>query len=89
MALTKETKDKLVKEFGLHGNDTGSMDTQVAMLTHNINELTGHCQKHKHDFSTRRGLLKMVCRRRTFLKIIKKDNEEKYRDLISRLGLRK
>lgn len=89
MALTKETKAKLVKEFGLHENDTGSAEAQIAMLTHNINELTKHCQKNKHDFSTKRGLLKMVCRRRMFLKRIQDGDDKKYQGLISRLGLRK
>ena len=62
---------------------------QVALLTKNINYLIGHCKKNPKDFSSKRGLLKMVCQRRNFLHYIKQGNEAKYRELIKRLGLRK
>lgn len=89
MALTKEVKEELAKAFGASANDTGSIKVQVALLTHNIKELTEHCKEHPHDFSTKRGLLKMVCRRRKFLKSIQNKDVKEYQSMIERLGLRK
>ena len=89
MTLHKAQKEKIVSEFGIHGKDTGSASTQVAMLTERINELTEHCKTHHKDFSTKRGLLKMVCHRRGLLRYLATKDETKYKDLIQRLGLRK
>jgi small subunit ribosomal protein S15 len=89
MALDKERKQKLMSDFGINKQDTGSADVQVAMLTERIKDLTEHCKENKKDFSSKRGLLKMVCRRRSFLNYVAKKDESKYKELIQRLGLRK
>lgn len=89
MALRKEQKERLIKEFAINPKDTGSAELQVALLTENIRDLTEHCKTHHHDFSTKRGLLKMVCRRRKFLDYLAKKDHAKYKELIKKLGLRK
>jgi|SRR5579863_103706 small subunit ribosomal protein S15 len=89
MPITKEEKSIIVNEFGKGSQDTGSSQVQVALLTKNINKLTMHCQKNPKDFSTRRGLLQMVCDRRSFLKYLQKTDADKYKELVAKLGLRK
>ncbi len=89
MMLQKEDKQTIVRDFGQSPQDTGSIEVQVALLTSNIHLLTGHCQRHSKDFSSRRGLLKMVCRRRRFLRYLEKNDAAKYKSVIERLGLRK
>lgn len=89
MVITKEDKEKIVQTFGANPQDTGSSAVQVAILTHQIHALTQHCKEHKKDFSTRRGLLKMVCNRRKFLTYLARTDETQYRNLIQKLGLRK
>src|SRR5699024_2850243 len=89
MALTAERKSEILKEFGLHETDTGYPEDQVALLTFRINTLTEHLKFHKHDHHSRRGLLLMVGRRRGLLKYLAANNVDRYRDLISRLGLRR
>lgn len=89
MALNKEEKQGIVNEFGLGTQDTGSTQVQIALLTKKIKELTEHCQKNPKDFSTRRGLLQMVCDRRSFLGYLQKKDEGKYKELLAKLGLRK
>ena len=89
MALTSAQKSEILKEYGLHETDTGSPEAQVAMLTKRINDLTEHLKFHKHDHHSRRGLLLMVGRRRGLLKYLAANNVDRYRDLISRLGLRR
>jgi small subunit ribosomal protein S15 len=89
MAITREEKQTIVNDFGMNSQDTGSSQVQVALLTKNINRLTEHCQINPKDFSTRRGLLKMVCARRSFLKYIQKNDENKYKELVAKLGLRR
>ncbi len=89
MALSKEEKNTIVKEFGKGLEDTGSTEVQVALLTKNIRMLTDHCKKNPKDFSSKRGLLKMVCQRRTSLRYLQQKSEEKYKNIIKRLGLRK
>lgn len=89
MALTKEEKQDIVKSFGQTSQDSGSVDVQVAFLTKNINDLTDHCKKNPKDFSSKRGLLKMVCRRRSFLQYIEQRDAAKYKELIKKLKLRK
>jgi small subunit ribosomal protein S15 len=87
--ITKTQKIKVIDSFKTHPEDTGSTNVQVAILTSRIQELTEHLKIHKKDFSTRRGLLKLVGRRRRLLNYIKSTNLKGYTDLIGRLGIRK
>ena len=89
MPLTKEEKLDHVQKFGKHETDTGSPEVQIAMLTQRINELTEHLRSHKHDHYSRRGLLKLVGRRRRFLNYLQRKDLEGYRALIKELGLRR
>ena len=87
--LTKEKKGKIIEDFKMDDLDTGSPEVQIAILTSRINELTEHLKEHKKDHSSRRGLLKMVGTRSSLLKYVKNKDIERYRKIISRLGLRK
>ncbi len=87
--ITKEKKKKIIKEYALKEGDTGSPEVQIAILTARINELNEHLKIHKKDHHSRRGLLKMVGQRRNLLGYLRKIDVERYRTLISRLGLRK
>ena len=87
--IRKEIKDQVIKEYATHEGDTGSPEVQVAVLTYRINELTDHLRTHIHDDHSRRGLLKMVGKRRNLLDYLAKKDIERYRTLIKRLGLRK
>ena len=87
--LDKEEKQEIIQEYALKAEDTGSPEVQIALLTHRINDLTDHLRVHKHDESSRRGLLKMVGQRRRQLAYLQKVDLERYRNLIQRLGLRK
>ena len=87
--ISKEEKTDLIKTFRTHDSDTGSVHVQVAVLTARIQQLTEHLKTNKKDFSSRRGLLKMVGRRRRLLKFLKDQNLQGYSELITRLGLRK
>lgn len=87
--LTKEKKQKVIAEYKNSDGDTGSPEVQIAILTSRINELTEHLKTHKKDHSSRRGLLKMVGNRTALLKYIKNKDINRYRQIISRLGLRK
>ena len=87
--LTKEKKDKIIEDYKTSDGDTGSPEVQVAILTTRINELTGHLKGHPKDHSSRRGLLKMVGIRASLLKYVRNQDVERYRNIISRLGLRK
>jgi small subunit ribosomal protein S15 len=89
MSLTKEKKEELIGKYGRSDGDTGSAEVQVALLTERINELTEHLRSHKHDHYSRRGLLKLVGRRRRFLNYLQRTNLEGYRALIKELGLRR
>ncbi|MBQ3436024.1 MAG: 30S ribosomal protein S15 [Bacilli bacterium] len=89
MALTKEAKAKIVKEYARGKNDTGSAEVQIAILTEEINELTDHLKEHIHDYHSRRGLLKKVGQRRNMLAYLAKTDVKRYRELIKKLGLRK
>ena len=89
MALTKEAKQELIDKHGTNGKDTGSTDVQIAMLTRRINELTEHLRTHPKDHYSRRGLLKLVGRRRRFLDYLQRKDLEGYRALIKELGLRR
>ncbi len=81
-------KDEVIQKYQLHDNDRGSTPVQIALLTTRINDLRGHFDTHKKDHHSRRGLLKMVGRRRRLLEYMKKTDVEKYRSLIKDLGLR-
>ena len=89
MALDQETKQKLIKEFQLHETDTGTSEVQIATLTNNIQYLTDHLRVHKKDHHSRRGLLKMVGQRRALLNYVKSKDVERYRKIISVLGIRR
>jgi small subunit ribosomal protein S15 len=89
MPLTKEAKQELIDKFGANAQDTGSTKVQIAMLTQRINELTEHLRTHAKDHHSRRGLLKLVGRRRRFLNYLQKHDLEGYRSLIKELGLRR
>jgi len=89
MPLTKEVKQELIDKHGRTSIDTGSPEVQVAMLTKRINDLTEHLRAHSKDHHSRRGLLKLVGRRRRFLAYMQKHNLEGYRALIKELGLRR
>jgi small subunit ribosomal protein S15 len=89
LTLTKEAKLELVRKHGANEGDTGSTDVQVAMLTERINQLTEHLRTHKHDHHSRRGLLKLVGRRRRFLNYLQRTDVERYRNLIKELNLRR
>lgn len=89
MAISADEKSKLVSDFQRHEKDAGSPDVQVAILTHRIGSLTDHLKSHKHDYASRRGLLKLVGRRNRLLRYYARTNREGYQALIKRLGLRK
>jgi small subunit ribosomal protein S15 len=84
-----ENKDSIIQEYATKDGDTGSPEVQVAVLTERIRHLTEHMREHKHDFHSRRGLLKLVGKRRRLLKYLQKKDVERYRTLIARLGLRR
>lgn len=87
--ISMELKNELMKEYATHDGDTGSASVQIAVLTARVQDLTEHLKEHKKDFSTRRGLLKLVGRRRRLLTYLKKKDLKAYSELIGRLGLRK
>jgi len=89
MPSAKEVKEQVVSDFKTHDNDTGSPQVQVALLTQRINELTEHFKVHKKDNHSRRGLLKMVARRRKLLDYLKRRNIAEYHEVIKRLKLRR
>ena len=89
MALTNEQKSAIITDYQMSGTDTGSPEVQVALLSARINDLSDHFKQHKHDNHSRQGLLRMVNRRRKMLDYLKANDVERYRTLISRLGLRK
>lgn len=89
MAITKEERQQIFGEFGKNAQDTGSSQVQVALLTKEIVQLTEHCKQNPKDHSTRRGLLKKVCNRRSLLTYLQKTDVNKYKELVAKLGLRK
>jgi small subunit ribosomal protein S15 len=89
MASDESYKLAIIEEYKTHEGDTGSPEVQVALLTHRINNLNEHLKTHKKDHHSRRGLLKMVGKRRKLLDYLKEKDVERYRNLIERLGLRK
>ena len=89
MALMKEEKAKIIKEFAKSENDCGSPEVQIAILTNEINNLTEHLKEHKHDYHSKRGLLMKVGRRKKLLDYLKKNDVVSYREVIKKLNLRK
>ncbi len=88
MLLQKE-KDAIIKDYAIHEGDTGSPEVQIAVLTESIKRLTAHMNEHKQDYHSLRGLHKMVGRRRRLLNYLMKKDVNRYRELVTRLGLRK
>ena len=88
MSLLKETKQKIIEDNKKHGKDTGSPEVQVAILTERINGLTEHFRKHKKDHHSRRGLLRLVNKRKKLLKYLQSADKQRYFALIKKLGLR-
>jgi len=88
VSLTKEQKTEIIQEYQLAADDTGSPEVQIALLTTRINALNDHLKSHKHDQSSRRGLLMLVGRRRRLLAYLKQKDNVRYQSLLSRLGLR-
>ena len=89
MALTTESKGSIIDQYRIHDSDTGSPEVQIAILSERISYLTDHFKTHKKDHASRRGLLKMVGRRRRLLEYLKRHEVGRYREVISKLGLRK
>jgi small subunit ribosomal protein S15 len=87
--VSKEKKSQIIDEYQTHPGDVGSAEVQIALLTERIAQLTDHLREHKHDFHTRRGLLKLVGRRRRLQAYLSKKSPERYRTVIASLGLRK
>ncbi|MBE6775842.1 MAG: 30S ribosomal protein S15 [Ruminococcaceae bacterium] len=87
--MTKEQKTAIIKEYAAHEGDTGSPEVQIALLTYRINNLTEHLKTNKKDHHSRRGLLMMVGQRRNLLAYLQKNDIERYRSIIARLGIRK
>lgn len=89
MAITQERKNELIEEYRVHETDTGSPEVQIAVLTAEINALNEHLRTHKKDHHSRRGLLKMVGRRKHLLTYLRDKDVQRYRELIGKLGLRR
>lgn len=88
MSLLQERKQEIISEYQIHETDTGSADVQVAMLTERINRLSAHLRENKKDHASRRGLLKMIGQRKRLLAYILKQDQERHRALLTRLGIR-
>ena len=89
MSLTKENKGNIITQYRIHTSDTGSPEVQIALLSERINYLTEHFKTHKKDHASRRGLLKIVGKRRRLLDYLRMYSAERYREIISKLGIRK
>jgi small subunit ribosomal protein S15 len=89
MSLTKENKGNIINTYRIHPSDTGSPEVQIALLSERISYLTEHLKTHKKDHSSRRGLLKIVGKRRRLIDYLRTYNEVRYREVISKLGIRK
>ena len=87
--MDKEKRQEIIENFKVHEGDTGSTEVQVAMLTERINQLTKHMAENRHDYHSERGLLKLIGQRKRLLDYLSKEDVERYRSLISRLGLRR
>ena len=89
MSLSSESKSEIIKEYSRGDGDTGSSEVQIAILTKRITELTDHFSEHKKDHHSRQGLLKMVSKRRKLLDYLKNNDQDRYAEIIKRLGLRR
>lgn len=89
MSVTKEEKQQLISKFGKNNNDSGTAEVQIAILTKRINDLTAHFESHKEDHASRRGLMKMVGKRRRLLDYLAKKDINRYRNIIKELNIRK
>ena len=89
MSLSKSEKQAIIEEYGRKENDTGSPEVQVALLTTRISQLTEHLKEHKHDEHSRRGLIRMVGQRRRHLNYLSREDPDRYKEIIKRLGLRR
>ena len=89
MKMTSTEKEKIISQYRINDQDTGSVQLQVALITEHIKRLTEHLKVNKKDFSSKRGLFKMISRRKRFLKYLERENEQEYRELIKRLGLKR
>ena len=89
MAITQQRKNEIISEYKIHDNDTGSPEVQIAVLTEEITKLNEHLRVHKKDHHSRRGLLKMVGKRRNLLNYLRAKDVTRYRELIQKLGLRR
>jgi len=87
--LSVEEKEKIVKSYKLHNADTGSSEVQIALLSEEIKQLLLHLKKHPKDFHSKRGLLKMVSKRRKLLEYLKKEDEKRYKSVVKKIGLKK
>ncbi len=87
--MAKEKKETIIQEFRVHDGDTGSPEVQIAILTRRIERLTEHLKEHKHDYHSQRGLMKLVGQRRRLLRYLSETDAERYRSLITKLGLRR
>jgi small subunit ribosomal protein S15 len=87
--LTPEEKEKIIKKYKLHETDTGSAQVQIALLTEEIKRLVLHLKKHPKDFHSKRGLLKMVAKRRKFLKYLKEEDIKRYNSIVKKIGIQK
>ena len=88
MALTQQRKQELISTYQVHDTDTGSTEVQVAIITERINRLSEHLRSNQKDFSSRRGLLKLIGQRKRLLSYLQNEDRQKYQDLIARLGIR-
>ena len=88
MPLNTVEKQKLINTYQVHGSDTGSAEVQIAMLSERISKLSGHLQGNSHDFSSRKGLLKMIGRRKRLLNYVREHSEKRYSELVGKLGIR-
>ncbi|AEV95121.1 30S ribosomal protein S15 [Pediococcus claussenii] len=89
MAISQEKKNELIKQYARHEGDTGSAEVQIAVLTADINEINDHLKIHRKDFHSQRGLMKKIGHRRNLLAYLRKNDVQRYRDLIKSLGLRR
>ncbi len=89
MALQTDTKQKIISEFATNKGDTGSPEVQIALLSEKINKLTAHLKEHKKDVHSRRGLLSMVSKRRRLLNYLLRKDEDRYKQIVQKLGLSK
>ena len=87
--LEPKEKEKIIEKYKLHEKDTGSPEVQIALLTEEIKRLLLHLKKHKKDFHSKRGLLKMVAKRRKFLEYLKDEDEARYKSIVKKIGLKK